>query len=173
MRHVLAGCLRVVALPVIVVMTGSRVVRAQAATMQATATVSTPMAVTGLGPLTFGTVYPGVPKTVAYNQTTSGRFRIIGNNGATISITLAFPAVLRTATLVPLTVGAWDVRQNNNNSAGGATVLPVVNGVPLVHVLHPSGRMHLFIGGRVTPTATQAAGSYTGTITLTAAYTGT
>jgi DNA-binding protein HU-beta len=51
---------------------------AQTANVSATATVVTPLAVTGSAPLAFGNVFQGVNKTVAATDAASGRLSITG-----------------------------------------------------------------------------------------------
>ena len=62
------------------------------ASVQATATVVTPLAVTGTAPLAFGNVFQGVNKTVAYSDAASGRFSVTGFGTSQVAFTFTLPA---------------------------------------------------------------------------------
>ncbi len=145
-------------------------VQAQSATIAATATVVTPITVTGTAPLAFGNVFQGVNKTIAFSDATSGRFSLTGYLTSQVAMTFTLPATLASgANTMP--INTYDVRVNGTNSTVGTTALTVTSGTP-VNSNFVAGALFVFIGGRVQPTAVQAAGSYTGTIVLAAAYTG-
>ncbi len=146
------------------------VAAAQSATIQATATVVTPLVVTGTQGLAFGNVFQGVDKSIAFGDAGSGRFSVTGFNNSQVALTFTLPSNL-TSGSNNLAINNWDVRVNGTNAAAGATALSVVSGTP-VNTTLTSGNLFVFVGGRVQPTASQNAGSYSGTITLAAAYTG-
>jgi hypothetical protein len=145
-------------------------VRAQSATAQATANVVTPLSIAATAPLAFGAVYQGVAKTVANNAATSGRATISGFGTSQIRLTFTFPAVLTNgANTMP--INQYSVRINGINDITGGQVFSLVSGSALIGPL-TAGNAFLWIGGRVQPTATQAFGPYTGSIVLSAVYTG-
>jgi hypothetical protein len=161
-RHVAA------VLVALVVAAGS--VRAQSATIAATATVVTPITVTGTAPLAFGNVFQGVNKTIAFSDATSGRFSLAGYLNSQVAMTFTLPATLASgANTMP--INTYDVRVNGTNSTVGTTALTVTSGTPVLSNF-VGGSLFVFIGGRVQPGAAQAAGAYTGSIVLSAAYTG-
>ncbi len=155
---------------VLATLVAATVAQAQSATITATATVVTPLAVTGTAPLAFGNVFQGVNKTIAFGDATSGRFSITGFNTSQVAMTFTLPATLASgANTMP--INTYDVRVNGTNVTAGATALAVTTGVPVNSNL-VAGNLFVFVGGRVQPAAAQAQGAYTGSIVLAAAYTG-
>ncbi len=144
--------------------------QAQSATVAATATVVTPLVVTGTAGLAFGNVFQGVNKTVLFSDATSGRFSITGFGTSQVAMTFTLPATLA-AGASTLPIDTWDIRSNATNVTAGATALTVTSGVAVNGNL-TGGNLFLFVGGRVVPAVAQAAGSYSGNIVLAAAYTG-
>lgn len=146
------------------------VAHAQSANVAATATVVTPLVVTGTAPLAFGNVFQGVNKTVLFSDATSGRFSITGFGVSQVALTFTLPANLLNGAL-NLPIDSYDIRTNATNVTAGATALTVTSGVPVNSNL-VAGNLFLFVGGRVLPAVAQAAGLYSGSIVLAAAYTG-
>ncbi|HEX5005432.1 MAG TPA: hypothetical protein VFV65_08950 [Gemmatimonadales bacterium] len=149
---------------------GASSAQAQSATISATATVLTPLTLTGAAPLAFGSVYPGVAKTIAPGDATSGRFTFAGAAAAQVSFNFpSNPVNLTGAGTLP--IGTYTGLHNTTNTTTGATAFtPGVTAV--LANLSGTGALFLFIGATVSPTPTQTAGAYTGTITLNAVYTG-
>jgi hypothetical protein len=142
----------------------------QSATVSATATVVTPLVVTGGANLAFGDVFQGVNKTVPFSDAASGRFSVTGFATSQVALTFTLPTnLVNGANNLP--IDNWDIRSNGTNVTAGATALTVTSGVP-VNANLAAGNLFLFVGGRVLPAAAQAAGSYTGSVVLAAAYTG-
>ncbi len=146
------------------------VVTAQSATVAATATVVTPLVVTGTAGLAFGNVFQGVNKTVLFSDATSGRFSITGFGTSQVAMTFTLPTTLASGANT-LPIDTYDVRFNGSNATAGATALTVTSGVPVNENL-VGGSLYLFVGGRVLPAVSQVQGTYTGNIVLAAAYTG-
>jgi hypothetical protein len=144
--------------------------RAQSGTTQVTAAVVTPVTVTGLAPLDFGNVVRGVNRTVAWNATTSGRFRITGQGTSQLAITFTLPTTLSNG-FATMPINTYRVRVNGFNSTLFASNVGVVSGVPFTRNL-VAGSLWFFVGARVQPTTTQAPGTYASPVVLTAAYTG-
>lgn len=143
---------------------------AQSATINATATVVTPLTVTGTAPLAFGNVFQGVNKTILYSDATSGRLSIAGFGTSQVAMTFTLPATLASG-LNTLPINNYDIRVNGTNVTTGATALTVTSGTPVNSNL-VAGSLFVFIGGRVQPAVAQAQGAYSGSIVLAAAYTG-
>lgn len=143
---------------------------AQASTTTASATVVTPITVTGLAPLAFGNVFRGVNKTIQWNAATSGRVRITGHATSQVRLTFTFPAVL-TNGAATMPINNYAMRVNGVNSTSGTSNIAVTSGVPFNRNL-VAGSLWFFVGARVQPSNTQAAGSYAAPIVVTAAYTG-
>jgi len=149
---------------------GATAAQAQSASISATATVNTPLTVTGVAPLAFGTVFPGLAKVVAPADAASGRFTILGQTNAEVSIT--FPG-LPTNLTGPgsLPIGTYTGEHNNTNATGGTAFVP--SAASTLAVLDAAtGNRFVFIGATVTPGVAQTAGAYTGTITMNVVYTG-
>jgi hypothetical protein len=141
--------------------------QAQSGSIQATATVLSAITVTGAQPLAFGAVTPGVAKTIAY--TAGGRFDLVGQASASVNIAFALPTDLVSGAN-NLPIGTWTGYHNltNNSAAGGVAFVPAAAVTPAA--FSGAGALFVFVGGTVTPGPAQAAGAYTGTVTMTAAY---
>lgn len=95
---------------------GTSVAQAQSANITATATVLTPLTLTGTANLAFGNVFPGINKTVAAADATSGRFTIAGNPGSQVSMTFTLPTNLTGPGT--LAIATWTGEHNNTNTTG-------------------------------------------------------
>jgi FtsH-binding integral membrane protein len=153
--------------------------KAQTANINATATVQTALTVTAGNALAFGAVFPGAPARTIDAKTSgasAGSFTMLGAAGAEVSLSFVLPATLDGQggaagyTLVP-TFGATDAAFNTTNAQGTAGSFD-----PKVATLHTlaagTGNGYVWIGGSVTAPTGQTQGTYQGTITLNAAYTG-
>jgi hypothetical protein len=141
---------------------------AQGANFTVTAQVFQPITVVGNRTLAFGDVFPGVNKTVPVQGGNSGRFQVMGEVNAPISLTFTLPANLANGTNL-LPIGSWVGRHNTtSNAATGVAFTP--SGTPTNTTLSAAGIRWVYISGTVTPAANQAAGGYLATATLTVAY---
>jgi hypothetical protein len=169
------------ALAAVALVAGANTAAAQAPTVNgtitATANVAAALAVSGTN-VDFGNVFQGIAKTVATADNTpgtraAGKFTVVGNAGSQVSVTFgAMPSALTSGTN-NLSAGSWTGCSNQANDgsvAGGCSAFGFA-GATLAN-LSSSGYLYMFIGGTVTPTATQAAGTYANTISMTVAYTG-
>src|ERR1041385_9139264 len=146
-------------------------VRAQGVngSISATATVQSPITVTGAQNLTFGNVFPGVVKTVAYSDATNaGRFSVTGQASTPVTYSFSLPANL-TSGGNNLPIGSWLGYENQSNSTSGGTAI-TPSATPTTSTLSGSGALYFFLGATVTPPANQPAGNYSGTVTLTVSY---
>jgi hypothetical protein len=147
---------------------GAGSVQAQSGSIQATATVLTAITVTGTSPLAFGNVTPGVNKTIAITDGTAGLFTVAKQAATSVALTFTLPANL-TSGANTMPIGSWTGGWNNtaNNAAGATSFTPSASATTV-----PSGGASLwvFVGGTVAPGAAQAAGAYTGTVTMQVAY---
>jgi hypothetical protein len=138
------------------------------ASIQATATVLSALTVTAGNNLLFGNVTPGVNKTVAITDAGAGTFDVskAANSDVTLSFTL--PANL-TSGANTLPIGTWTGGWNTTPTPAGATTFtPGAGG----HTTGPtaSTALHVFVGATVSPGAAQAAGSYSGNVTMSVVY---
>ena len=151
------------------------------ATGSATATVQAILAVTATQALAFGTVFQGVPTSIANANAAAGIFTIAGQGGAGIAIYAQLPDYLATATGDDRMVVAFSSTDASVDST--ANVDPTSFGVgwqnidphnfPSATVVGTLGASAVFLGGGVQPSVDQAAGAYTADIILTVAYNGT
>jgi spore coat protein U-like protein len=141
---------------------------AQSANITAQALVYQPMTVAGAQTLDFGNVFPGVNKTIAVADPTSGRFDLTGQASANVNLTFTLPANLASGGN-NLPIGSWTGCHNATNSTTGCTPF-TPSGAATASSFSGAGALFVWVGGTVSPAANQAAGTYTGTVTLTAAY---
>src|SRR6266508_1903950 len=153
------------------VVSGATAARAQTnnAAILATAHVQTPINVLGAQPLGFGNVFPGVNKTVGPDDlTNAGRFDVTGQGSAPVTLSFTLPATL-SAGGPTLGIGNFQAIRSDDNAqlVGAAFFSP---GASNAATFGAAGTMFVWVGARVTPAVSQAAGLYTGTITLTVVY---
>jgi hypothetical protein len=142
--------------------------QAQSANINALATVYTPITVSGNRALDFGTVFPGVAKTIAVAAATSGQFQLGGQASGNVNLTFTLPTnLINGANNLP--IGTWTGCTSPTNTTAGCTAF-TPSGTATASAFSAAGALWVFVGGSVTPAAAQAAGNYTGTVTLTAAY---
>jgi len=142
--------------------------------IQALAQVLTALSVTSGDNLNFGLVVQGISKSVDASApaagTTSGKFTIAGQISQAVSITFtALPANLTSGgNNLPITYTG--IHSLTNSPAGGTAFTPStgVSSTPL----SGTGNLYVFMGGTVTPGGGQAAGNYSGTVTMQVAYVG-
>ena len=142
--------------------------QAQSANIQALATVYQPISITGTRDLDFGTVFPGVAKSIGVAAATSGQFQLGGQASGNVNLTFTLPTdLVFGANNLP--IGTWTgCTSPTNTTAGCAAFTP--SGTATGSAFSGAGALWVFVGATVTPAAAQAAGNYTGTVTLTAAY---
>lgn len=141
---------------------------AQSANINATATVYQAITVTGARDLAFGSVFPGVAKTVVVSDATSGRFDLTGQSSGNVNVSFTLPTNL-TSGANNLPIGTWSGCTNATNTTTGCTSFTPSAGATAT-ALSGAGALFVWVGGTVSPAANQAAGAYTATVTLTAAY---
>src|SRR5689334_15804658 len=87
--------------------------------ISATAQVQTPITVTGTQDLSFGNVFPGVAKAVAYTDAANaGKFSVAGQASTPVTYSFTLPANLTSAGN-NLPIGSWLGYQNTANSTSG------------------------------------------------------
>jgi hypothetical protein len=170
-----------IAITTMIVASNSQVSAQDVAVGQATATVQTILSISATASLAFGTVYQGIPKTIAKNTASSGAFAISGQALSGISIFMQLPEYMATSTgddrmptAFSTTDATVDSTGNANPATPGAGGWPNVNprNLPTTTVLGGGGSTYIFLGGKVLPSPNQKAGAYTGDIIVTVAYTG-
>ena len=150
---------------------GTTTVQAQA-TIAATATVVTPLVLTGMRPLAFGIVLPGTNKTIGVAAATSGEYSILGTPSAEVSMTFTLPGTLVSGGN-NLTINTWTGYHNaTNNATAGGTAFTPSGASTLANLDGTTGYRYVFVGATVVPTGGQAPGAYSANVTMNVAYTG-
>ena len=152
---------------------------AAAATSTATSTVIVPIAITAPAALSFGRFAHGTGGSVTISNSgvrtssgvvlsstssvqTAARFDVTGDGSATYGITHSGAAVLSDSASTPNTMA---LVTTSDLTGGNVTTGNVATGT-----LTAGGTQSIFVGGTLTVSATQVAGTYTGAVTLTVEY---
>ncbi len=143
-------------------------VQAQSANIQALANVYQAIAVTGARDLDFQVVFPGVNKTIAVGDATSGRFDLTGQASANVNVSFTLPTNLVNGGN-NLAIANWTGCSNPTNTTASCSAFTPSAG-NTARAFSGAGALFVWVGAQVQPTAGQTAGSYLGTVTLTAAY---
>jgi hypothetical protein len=139
--------------------------------IQATATVSTGLAIAPLRNLDFGTVFPGLSSTVLETDATSGHLRVLGGAGAEVAVTFpSLPTTLDDGFGNSMSV-TFTATHNISDQNGSGTSFVPSTGVT-TSLDGGTGELHVYVGGNVTAGDPQAAGNYSALVTMNAAYTG-
>jgi len=133
-----------------------------------------------LNGLDFGVVIPGVPTTIGPKTALAGKFVIHGAKNAEVRITFALPTVLAVgANSMPISfsddpvAGKLGCHRNQDQQTNCTTYTP--SAPLLVRIRNnpaPQNTYFVWIGGRVSPAVGQRPGTYTGSVTMSAVYTG-
>lgn len=161
---------------------------AQSSVMANVTVLEVPTSGAGVRSMNFGTVAPGatssrtITAAADSNATGIGHFSFSGINGnRDVQLTFGFPASLTRvgggATMPVSFNGDFGLHCFDRNSGVHACTLfnPSPGGAnPSIIVITPpapprSGVLRIYLGGSVSPPASQAAGTYQGTVTLTMA----
>ena len=148
---------------------GTSVAQAQTASINATATVQTPLTLAGQADLAFAAVFPGVVKTVLSTDPGAGRFQISGQAAAGINVSFTLPTNL-TSGANNLPIGTFTGGQFATNTQASQTAL--VPTAPTVTAIGAGGTLFIWLGATVTPAFGQVAGAYSAPIVMTVSYTG-
>jgi hypothetical protein len=147
----------------VLLLTVSALSFAQSTTANATATVNATLSITRLTDLTIGAVAQGGTATILGTAAAAASFQIAGAVSAPTTVTVTLPD--------NLTFGANSLlfnqslpRYNTVAGAGASTAFGALTGGSTS--TSGVGALFIYVGGGVTATAAQAAGSYTGTITV-------
>ncbi len=139
------------------------------ATANVTAEVQQPIVVTKLTDLDFGNVFPGVDKTVPVTAAEAASFEIAGQASSQVNITFTLPADLTDGGTETMPVTTWTGTTNTTASpSGGSTFTPSASAETTT--LSSTGGLFVYVGATAEPAIDQAAGTYTGTLTVTVVY---
>jgi hypothetical protein len=133
-----------------------------------TATVQQPLTVSKSNDLAFGSVFPGLNKTVGVTDAGAAAFSVSGQAGGSVNLTFSAPTTIASGGNT-MPVASWTGRWNTTNSAAAGTdFTPSASATSAT--LSGSGAIYVFVGATAQPAAAQTAGTYSGTLTLTVVY---
>jgi hypothetical protein len=127
-----------------------------------------PLNITGVRGLTFGAVFPGVPRVISRTDPASaGQYDIGYAKFSPIQLTFTLPSVMvgPAGATMPLVFGSSDAGYSSPETI--TSQVGFDPRVPFSTALDKNGRAAVFIGGTAQPLPSQRAGAYTATITLT------
>lgn len=146
-------------------------------TIQAIATVVSSLRVIGMNNLNFGTVTPGIDKSVDKTDVGfAGEWQITGSVNAEVSIDFELPASLYTGDslgIMMINFNASDASYDDGTGGGQIAPLAILNpNGPGVINIGAAGMVSVWIGGTIQPNISQTGGDYAADIVLIVAYTG-
>lgn len=124
--------------------------------------------------LTFGTMFPGIPKTVDKSSTAAAEFSIGGDAGAEVTIDFTLPSYLSSGANNMQIIFYSDgcaIDSNPTPNQSSPTYDDLNPWQTLTYDLGSSG-LTVWLGGKAIPGMRQSAGTYTADIILTVQYTG-
>lgn len=162
-----------------ILLAGPPIAQAQeSATIQALATVVSSLSITGNNNLQFGTVTPGVNKSVDKSSPGfAGEWGITGSVGAEITLDFTVPDSLvlvgDSTNGLPISFSISDASFDDGSGGGQLSPSGVLNPNGLgTERLGAGGTMIVWIGGTVHPRISQTGGDYAEDVVLSVAYTG-
>ena len=133
-----------------------------------TATVQQPITVTKNNDLSFGSVFPGLNKSIAVTAGGAAKFTVAGQASTPVNLTFTLPATIANGGNA-LTIASWTGHHATTDvTSGGTTFTPSASATAAT--LSGTGGLFVYVGATAQPTVTQAAGSYTGSMTMTVVY---
>lgn len=148
------------------------------------ATIQTDITSFGTGDVAFGTISKGAQATVLSSDAAAGTIAFSGD--AEDNVTISVPATFTISTTsgagasMTVTITRASMLSNTSDNQGAATTMDASSGSATVALSTDAGgngtgadglgQVYTWFGGTVTPTATQQRGTYSGTVTITAAY---
>lgn len=155
---------------------GGSVMAQERASIQALATVVSSLSIVGTNNLQFGTVTPGVTRSVDKSSIGfAGEWEITGTSSAELTVDFTLPDTLRTIDSLGAMRIDFSATDASFSDGTGSQTTPSgtlnPNG-PLVRRIGAGGTMTVWIGGTVYPRVSQTGGDYSAEILLTVAYTG-
>jgi hypothetical protein len=157
---------------------------AQSASVTSGATIETPISATATSALAFGTITKGATATVAGTAATAAGVTFSGDESDNITLSIPTTATISTTSgegaSMTVTISRGSLRVNTANSQSTAAALDASSGSATTALSSDAsgngtasdglGQTFLWIGGTVSPAATQQRGIYTGSFTVSAAY---
>lgn len=141
-------------------------------TAAANAEVVTAMSVTGTA-MDYGNIYESTTYTITADSSAAAKFAVTGaTTSASVNVDIDFPTVLG-GPGTDMSTGSYEAIVNlssDDNSSGTAALASAVSNNVNDDITTSGSSFWVYAGMAVTSNASQTAGSYTGTITLTLAY---
>jgi len=138
------------------------------ATIPAVLGAQKPLTVTGVRGVTFGAVFPGVPRVVSRTDpANAGQFDVGNAKFAPIQLSFTLPSAMvgPAGATMPLVFGGSDAGYSSPETITSQVGFDPKQ--PFATTLDKNGKAAVFIGGTAQPAPAQRAGAYTATITLT------
>ena len=133
-----------------------------------TATVQQPITVTKNNDLSFGSVFPGVDKSIAVSAGGAAKFTVAGQTSTPVNLTFTIPATIASGGN-NLALANWTAHHATTDvTTGGTTFTPSASATSAT--LSGSGALYVYVGATAQPTPAQASGSYSGSMTMTVVY---
>lgn len=157
---------------------------AQSASVTASATIVTPITAAATAPLAFGTIAKGATATISATGSNAGAVTFSGDEADNITISVPATCTITTTSgagaSMTVTLNRAALRVNTTSAQGTAVSLDASSGSATTALSADGsgdgvssdglGQAYVWIGGSVTPTAVQQRGSYSGSFTVSAAY---
>ena len=138
------------------------------ASADVTATVQQPITVTKNSDLSFGSVFPGLDKSIAVTAGGAAKFTVSGQASTAVNLTFSLPSTI-TSGGNSMTVGTWVGHfSGTDQTTGGTAFTPGASATAAT--LSGTGALFVYVGATVQPTVSQASGSYSGSMTMTVVY---
>jgi hypothetical protein len=139
------------------------------ASASVTATVQQPITVTKNNDLSFGSVFPGVNKAIAVTDGGAAKFTVAGQANTPVNLTFTLPATIANGGN-NLTINSWTGQYNILDAPTGGTTFTPSTSATTATLSLVGGALYVYVGATAAPTASQAAGSYSGSMTMTVVY---
>lgn len=169
---------------VAVALTAGSAASAQSVGVGSTATIVTPITAAVTAPLAFGSITKGSTTSIPATSASAAAVTLSGDQADNVIVSIPASVVISTNSgaggNLNVTIDRGTLRKNTSNAQGSATQLNASSGSATVALSTDNqgdavnndglGQVYLWIGGSVTPDDTQQRGSYSGTFTVSAAY---
>jgi hypothetical protein len=137
-------------------------------TANITANVNATLTINRLTDLAIGNVLQGQTVPILSTAAAAASFQVIGATNAATTILVAYPATLSGPGAATMTyTPEYPTSNIVGGAAGRAGATPFIAYTGGSATTSATGNLFVWIGGDVTATAVQAAGSYSGTLTVT------
>ncbi len=157
---------------------------AQSASVSSSATIETQITAEATSSLSFGTISKGATATVEASSADAAAVTFSGDEGDNITVTVPATATISTTSGdgadMTVSINRAGLLAHTSDAQGSASTLDASSGTATTALSDDNGgngtnndglgQSYLWIGGSVTPTATQQRGVYSGTFTVSAAY---